>query len=312
MHDAAPSRTALLIARSTILLSRDPQLRRFVPPEAAEASGWFLEAAGDKTDRWARLCAHRWFRALVSAVECRTTPGILLHYALRKRFLEEVVRQSLGEGFPQVVILGAGFDTLALRLQAGFPRVLFLEVDHPATQRAKRRALESRRLLRANLSLVPLTLGRDDMKQALRSAPAYRPDADTVFIAEGLLMYLQAEQVENLLRRLAQHSGANARFAFTFLEPQRGGRVDFSASSRAVGWWLRLRREQFQWGIPREQVAPWLEAQGFALQEIVTPESLRGRYLAEQKLPPRLNGDLICVADRRTPDVRAIPCACSS
>ena len=53
---------------------------------------------------------------------------------LRKRLIEEVVRASLTEGVEQVVIIGAGFDTLALRLCAGFPRTNFIEIDHPATQ----------------------------------------------------------------------------------------------------------------------------------------------------------------------------------
>ena len=33
-------------------------------------------------------------------------------------------------GAKQVVILGAGFDTLALRLSEQFPSVKFIEVDH--------------------------------------------------------------------------------------------------------------------------------------------------------------------------------------
>ena len=71
-------------------------------------------------------------------------PGILLHYALRKRFIEESARAFLERGGQQLVVLGAGFDTLAARIAEERPGVVCVEVDHPATQETKRRVLTAR------------------------------------------------------------------------------------------------------------------------------------------------------------------------
>src|ERR1043166_1751411 len=142
MKPDRPSATALLIARSTIFLSADSCWGRLVPPLAVEARRWFVEAGERRRRLFLGVVEKKWFRSLVAIAERLTVPGIILHYAVRKRCLEDITRRSLAEDFHQTIILGAGFDTLALRLHKDFPKALCIEIDHPATQKAKRRVLE--------------------------------------------------------------------------------------------------------------------------------------------------------------------------
>src|SRR5712691_10993688 len=111
MKGDKPSATAILIAASMAFLRRDPKLGQFVPPRAAEVSTWFVETGSAYSRYWLGASSQKWFRCLVWALERATIPGILAHYALRKCYLEAVTRRSLREGFRQVIILGAGFDT---------------------------------------------------------------------------------------------------------------------------------------------------------------------------------------------------------
>lgn len=298
MKDNTPSGTALLIARSLVFLAHDPHLGPLVPVGAVAASLAFLDACGGNAVRFQKLFGRAWFRALVDWAERQTIPGILGHFILRKRFLEDCVRRALEDDFAQVVILGAGFDTLALRLHSEFPWAMFLEVDHPATQQVKRRALADYAPLAANLSLVPLDFAQAGL-ETLLSCAAYCPQVKTMFVAEGLLMYLDSRQVNAVLTFVRDQSGPESRFAFTFMEPQKHGRVNFDHPSKAVDLWLRLRRERFQWGISRNQIAPFIEVQGFRVQELVTAEQLRQQYLPTAAAPARVNGDLVCLAERR-------------
>ncbi|MDQ2799321.1 MAG: SAM-dependent methyltransferase [Armatimonadota bacterium] len=298
MKDDTPSGTALLIARSLVFFAPDPLIGPLVPARAVEASLAFLNACGGNAARFQRLSGRAWFRALVAWAERQTIPGILSHFILRKRFLEDCVRRALEDDFAQVVVLGAGFDTLALRLHYECPAAAFLEVDHPATQRAKRRALAARAPLAANLSLVPLDFAQAGL-ETLLSCAAYHPQARTLFVAEGLLMYLDSRQVNAVLAFMRDHSGPESRLAFTFMEPQKNGRVNFDHPSKAVDLWLRLRRERFQWGMSRDKIAPFMEAQGFRVQELVTAEQLRQQYLPAAAASAHVNGDLICLAERR-------------
>jgi len=100
MKNGQPSATADLIALGTIFLDCDITFRRLVPPGAAEACRRFVEAYSPWGKRWIRLMGKGWFRAWMRCLERIALPGILVHYALRKCYLEDVVRNSLKNGSP--------------------------------------------------------------------------------------------------------------------------------------------------------------------------------------------------------------------
>ncbi|HEV2881997.1 MAG TPA: class I SAM-dependent methyltransferase [Pyrinomonadaceae bacterium] len=307
MKADAPSATAYLIATSTLFVAADPFAGRLIPARAAELSAHFVEAR-TRVARWAHdtLLRRKAARPFVAALERLTLPGIQLHYALRKLYLEETTRAAIADGIRQVVIFGAGYDTLALRLHEAFPGVQFIETDHPATQRRKIDALaaatarrDARSPAATNLRFLPLDLTRRNLADALLNFDGYRADAPTLFIAEGLLMYLAPAEVDALFRAIRDCSdGAPIRFAFTFMERQADGRINFLTRSRAVEAWLSWRREVFKWGIGRGELPAYLAARGFALREIGTDETFRRRYLEPEALAhlPLAAGEYVCVA----------------
>jgi methyltransferase (TIGR00027 family) len=63
-----------------------------------------------------------------------STRLIRLFIALRSRFAEDSLAAAVSRGVRQAVILGAGFDTFALRNPHAALGLRVFEVDHPATQ----------------------------------------------------------------------------------------------------------------------------------------------------------------------------------
>jgi methyltransferase (TIGR00027 family) len=299
MKEDKPSATAYLIARSTLFLSRDPLLGGLVPERSAELSRRFVRARSRFAGLLDAATNSKLLRPLAALLERATIPGIKLHYALRKRYLEEIARDALGDDLRQVVVIGAGFDTLALRLHDLFSETKFFEVDHPATQRVKRRVVEGRQPPKRNLRFISLDLARGNLEETLLASADYHSAADTLFFAEGLLMYLAPAEIDLILQFIRRHSGAKSRLAFTFMETQGGGRIGFRESSRAVDAWLRLRGERFKWGCHRARIGEFLAARGFAVREIVTSETLRNKYLAAEPLKhlALADGECICVSE---------------
>jgi methyltransferase (TIGR00027 family) len=299
MKEDKPSATAYLIARSTFFLSRDPVMGQLVPQHSAELSRRFAQTRS----RFARLLDDvlnsKLLRPLAFALERATVPGIKLHYALRKRYLEEIARDALRDRFRQVVVIGAGFDTLALRLHEAFSETKFFEIDHPATQRIKKRVVENHHSAKPNLQFISLDLAHESLKGSLLSSADYQPEADTLFVAEGLLMYLAPAEIDLILQFIRQHSGAKSRLAFTFMETQSDGRIGFRESSRAVDAWLRLRGESFKWGSGRARIGEFLASRGFSVREIITSETLRKKYLAAEDMRhlSLADGECICVSE---------------
>lgn len=299
MKEDKPSATAYLIARSTFFLSRDPTLGQLVPARSAELCERFVHTRS----RFARLLDaainSKPLRPLAALLERATVPGIKLHYALRKRCLEEIARDALRDGFRQVVVIGAGFDTLALRLHEAFSETKFFEIDHPATQRVKKHVVEKHQAPQRNLQFISLDLAHGNLESSLLSSADYQPEIATLFVAEGLLMYLAPAEIDLILQFIRSHSGAKSRLVFTFMEMQSGGRIGFRESSRAVDAWLRLRGESFKWGSRRERIGDYLAARGFAARDIITSETLRTKYLTAEHLRhlSLADGECICVSE---------------
>jgi methyltransferase (TIGR00027 family) len=130
--------------------------------------------------------------------------GLRDRLAARTRFFDGQVLAALGRGVRQVVILGAGYDDRALRFRS--PGVRFFELDHPATQADKSGRLRRLRADLAGLTLAPADFRRDDVTAVL-AASGHDAGQPSLFVCEGLLVYLDQETTARLLAGLRSRSG---------------------------------------------------------------------------------------------------------
>lgn len=289
-HEHA-SRTALLIAASLVLLHHDRKRSRLVSKTAVDLCAHVLEDHSSQTRLFLKIVQQTWFRPIAKLVERITIPGILLHYALRKKCIRELVRSALAEGVTQVVILGAGFDPLSSELQREFPTAVFWEIDHPATQRHKVRACSEIGIERVRFVAVDLSAADLDT-EALISI-GFDPAKRSFWIAEGLLMYFPGDVVSSLMKTLSTLSAPGSEFAFTFMEKQGDGQLRFDSQTKLVDSWLRRRGEPFLWGTTRSELAefiwPWRAIRFFDHNDLRDMESdLSGEIIAK--------GEVICLA----------------
>ena len=92
------------------------------------------------------------------------------YFALRHRFSEDHMRAALDRGVRQIVLLGAGLDTFALREPSLTSGVRFIEIDHPSSQRWKLDRLETLGLSTPGVNYVPVDFATQDLEQELLSA----------------------------------------------------------------------------------------------------------------------------------------------
>lgn len=269
MRPDQPSNTALIVAAGLQLVRSAPATAAVLPDEAIRRGAALLRVAHP---RMAALLRQAWFRAVCRALERATLSGISLHFALRKRILREHARAAIAAGCQQVIVLGAGFDTLCVELLATHPQLTCIEIDHPATQRVKRQATwdpgQGVHYLGADLARQPLSA-------VLAAHAPFRSDLQTLFVAEGLLMYVAPDAVAALFAQMAASAPAS-RVAFTWLEPQADGRPNFRQRSGLVDAWLKLRGEPFLSSMPRADLGLFLAGAGFALDGIQDSVDLLG------------------------------------
>ena len=231
-----------------------------------------------------------WARRVVFGVERAMVAGIIAHYLARKRWIEIQVREALASGIQQVVVLGAGFDTLSARLAPEFPEVLFLELDHPATQAVKRKMPD----VPQNLRFFPVDLTTQSLPDDV--CPDFSKSSPSFIIAEGLTMYLTADRVAAMLENAANLAGPGGKVIFTFMEQAADGSISFRGEHPLVAWWLKSRREPFLWGISRDRLPEWVEENGLHCEMIAGDQDLRTQILTPRGLGeiPLARGECLC------------------
>lgn len=291
-----PDRRALHVARATIYLARDWHLGHLVPPGAAELSARFLYSYSPKeVHRFARTQSPS-FRQLLSALEYMTAPGMALHYAVRKLAIEELVRTRLKAGVRQVVVLGAGFDTLALRLHREFPEVTFFEVDRACNQTVKLRALMGQWAPAKNIGFIDADAMRDPLEQKLL-ANHFVSGVPTLFVAEALLASMGAAQRDHLLDFVRAVGGPGCSLVFTVMERGPDGKVHYRGAKWTARWWWRRQGMRLEWGPSRLELDEYLRRHGFVLGKLLTAKDFRVRFLDGNRDVPLAEGEDVAIAD---------------
>jgi methyltransferase (TIGR00027 family) len=138
-----------------------------------------------------------------------------LHVAVRTRFFDEYLTDAVKAGCQQVVLLAAGLDTRAFRLPWPAGTRIF-EIDLPAVLDFKDNVLaEVGTAPRCQRTVVPADL-RTAWTAVLADA-GFDHDIPTAWLAEGLLVYLNAKEAARLLADVTALSVAGSQLAFEHL-----------------------------------------------------------------------------------------------
>jgi methyltransferase (TIGR00027 family) len=136
----------------------------------------------------------------------------------RARTTEDALERAVAQGVRQYAILGAGFDSFALRRRDLLPDLRVFEIDHPATQAWKReRMAEATVPEPEGLHFVPADLSVTTVRDALATS-AWAFDRPGFFCWTGVAMYLSPEVVAGVLAGVAA-LGAGTEISFTYLVP---------------------------------------------------------------------------------------------
>jgi methyltransferase (TIGR00027 family) len=163
--------------------------------------------------------------------------------AARTEFVDAEVMSALESGLRQVVICGAGYDDRALRFRTRGAR--FFELDHPSTQADKARLLRSITglspgtgepadgvtVISNGLTLAVADFSTDDVGAVMRRA-GHDGGQPSLYVCEGLLVYLDRVTCERLLAALAAHGPTGSRLVASLATHADG--VDSAAVAAAA------------------------------------------------------------------------------
>jgi methyltransferase (TIGR00027 family) len=199
-----------------------------------------------------------------------------LFTAARSRIAEDALSRAVESGIRQIVILGAGLDTFALRNPHGSREIRIYEVDHPATQAWKCEHLaEAQIALPPWLIFVPVDFERDDVGEKLVAA-GFQQNSAAFFTWLGVVPYLTRDAIARTLNYIS--SIQNSEVVFDYLEAPEA----FSEELRQIE---RERAEQFEKMGERSAsrfeaagIATILRSHGFCTIEDISFQQIKSRF----------------------------------
>lgn len=220
------------------------------------------------------------FRKAVETINQRKW-WVYYYATTRTKHFDALLLNELKAGVKQVVIMGAGFDTRAYRFHKEYPKVKFFEVDLPAMSEIKKRMVRDISAeFPANVVFAPIDFNTQDLGQVLASL-GYQKNLKTLFLWEGVTMYLDAPAVASTLRFIAQGSAPGSSVVFDYTLPSVvQGTYDKEPYAKALAAVARKKNnEPFTFGIEPSKSGGYLKKQGLEQVSNIGPDYMVKNYM---------------------------------
>ena len=204
-----------------------------------------------------------------------------LAFAVRTRFVEDVVEAAIREGVGQYVILGAGLDSFAYRRADLAGHVKIFEVDRAAAQSWKRHRLSEMGVtIPPTVGYIPIDLETDELHKGLLDA-GFDPAAPAIVSAIALTQYLALPAIERILRVVAALV-EGSRLVITYVVPATELPEQAAAGLAWTMSQAEERGEPFLSLFRPDEFDRLLLRSGFARVDQVGRHELIQRYLADR------------------------------
>jgi methyltransferase (TIGR00027 family) len=206
-------------------------------------------------------------------------PGAYEYILARTAFIDSIMEQALREDIPQIVFLGAGYDSRAYRFKNLIKQTTIFEVDAPATQQSKRELLHKANIgVPEQVVFVPVNFNSESLKTALFDG-GFAAGQRTLFIWEGVTMYLSADVVDDTLRFIKSESSEGSLVCFDYGSHWPEMLDAYGVKELREFHEANAPGEPLQFGIERDKIESFLSERGYEIVDHLTATDIEKRFL---------------------------------
>jgi len=218
--------------------------------------------------------------------------GIYEYVIARTKYIDAVFKRALAKKFDQIMIFGAGFDTRALRFQDSMGNTRVFELDAPATQHAKAIQYQKRHLpIPTCLTFIAIDFDKESLPVKLDEA-GFRVHQKTLFILEGIVMYLQPKSVEATFQTIMDYAGKGSWIVFDYIYASVLRKEGSYYGERRIVQTVFNADEQWHFGIENGEIKQFLAKFKMLLIDHKETKDLEQEYFSDRngKIIGRVNG----------------------
>jgi methyltransferase (TIGR00027 family) len=206
-------------------------------------------------------------------------PGTYRFHITRTAYFDGVVEEALKTYVPQIVFLGAGYDSRSYRFAQLITGTRIFEVDAPPTQEHKKELLSRAGVtIPEGLVFVPTDFAKDSLKDALFSA-GFDRSLKTLYVWEGVTYYLPAQVIDETLSFIRQNSPPGSIVCFDYSSTFPGMEEAYGVKEAREFMKSHSPGERMEFSIERAKIGAFLSERGYTLTEHLTPEEIEKRFL---------------------------------
>jgi len=228
--------------------------------------------------------------------------GVYEYIIARTRYFDEAFSQALKERFDQIIIFGAGYDSRGLRFNELNKGTTVFELDSPITQQEKLKAYQSKKIsIPRSLVLVPIDFNKERLEEKLDQA-GFVAGKRTLFLLEGVTMYLSRDAVEGTFRLISGASGKGSMVVFDHIygdvlrqENKYYGEKGMYKTVAKVG-------EKWTFALEQNETKSFLDKFGLQLKDDSDAKELEERYFRSSNgiIIGKINGTHAIVTATKT------------
>ena len=231
--------------------------------------------------RAVKIAALPFLGGLIQKFIHRKAPGALSSGIARTILIDELLQQTIRYGVKQVIILGAGFDTRALRLDF-LNSIPVIEIDHPDTANLKLKKLkEILGKLPSNICYYQIDFNKQSLAD-LASRNNFNLSIPTTIIWEGVTNYLTQQAVDETFE-FVEKLAKGSFIIFTYvnkhvLENPRSfdGAVELFRNLSKID-------ERWTFGFNPEELSDYLAKFCLTMIKDIGASEYRNKYMPERK-----------------------------
>ncbi len=215
------------------------------------------------------------YRELIANI----TPGRYEYMIARTAYFDDIVEKALHENIPQIVFLGAGYDTRPYRFKDLIKDTRIFELDIHTTQQQKIKLLHQNNIpIPEQLTFVSINFNTETLEDVLFKA-GYKKNQKNLFIWVGVIYYLLPKTVDDTLRfiRLTSSVGSTVCFDYTAFWPEMLNA--YGVKQLVESMRTNNPGEPGRFSIERGKIESFLSDRGYKMIDHLTAEEMERKFL---------------------------------
>ena len=208
-------------------------------------------------------------------------PGMTEYLIARTAHFDHLYRTALQEKVPQIVLLGAGYDSRPYRFAGQNQGTRVYELESAPTQERKQQCLSKAKVsIPPAVTLVPIDFNRQSLPEVLQKA-GWQSRQPSLFLWEGVSYYLDPVAVDKTLEFFSKNTHPESLLAFDYTISVSDVNL---ASLYGVQEFLQTMQaahanEGLLFSIPEGEIETFLAARNLEMTEHLDKEAIEGEYL---------------------------------